>query len=798
MSADNPTTEQVPSFCALCISRCGAIATVENGRFVALKPDPSHPTGQALCIKGRVAPELVYHPDRLLYPMKRTRPKGDADSGWQRISWDEALDTVAKKLTELSDQYGPETVAFNNASPSTSALSDSVDWIRRLRRAFGSPNHSISMELCGWGRYLANQYSFGVGLPADCMPDLENAGCILFWGYNPTVSRIAHATATVAAQKRGARLIVVDPRLAGLARKADQWLRVRPGSDGALALGLAHVMIDRGWYDEGFVRNWTNGPLLIRADNGRFLREQDLARSGAAENYLAWDKTDGRPVAYDPSLGSYAADNSKLALFGSFDIETLQGSVTCRPAFQLTTELCGRYDPKEVERRTGVEADQVIRTAQMLWDARPVAYMAWSGLEQQSNATQIARAIGLVYALTGNFDAKGGNVQFPAAPSANIQGDDMLSAEQRAKTLGLADRPLGPSRFDHVTSAEIYRAILDHQPYAVRGLVSFGSNLLLAHADCERGREALAALDFHVHADLFMNPSAEMADIVLPTTSPFESEALKIGFEISEAACSLIQLRKKLVEPRGEARSDIQIIFDLACRLGFGQVFWDGDIDAAYRHQLAPSGVTLETLRENPAGVRVPLQTRYQKYAERTDNVPRGFDTPSRKVEFYSETFLKQGYPPLPDYEEPLVGPHSRPDLASRYPLILTCAKDSLYCESQHRGLPSLRRRALDPQVDLHPAAAAAREIGPGDWVIIETPKGRVRARARINEALDPQVVCGQHGWWQACPEIGAPGFEPFGPDSANFNLLIGHDDVDPVSGSVPLRAYICEIKRLL
>lgn len=798
MSADNPTTEQVPSFCALCISRCGAIATVENGRFVALKPDPSHPTGQALCIKGRVAPELVYHPDRLLYPMKRTRPKGDADSGWQRISWDEALDTVAKKLTELSDQYGPETVAFNNASPSTSALSDSVDWIRRLRRAFGSPNHSISMELCGWGRYLANQYSFGVGLPADCMPDLENAGCILFWGYNPTVSRIAHATATVAAQKRGARLIVVDPRLAGLARKADQWLRVRPGSDGALALGLAHVMIDRGWYDEGFVRNWTNGPLLIRADNGRFLREQDLARSGAAENYLAWDKTDGRPIAYDPSLGSYAADNSKLALFGSFDIETLQGSVTCRPAFQLTTELCGRYDPKEVERITGVEADQVIRTAQMLWDARPVAYMAWSGLEQQSNATQIARAIGLVYALTGNFDAKGGNVQFPTAPSANIQGDDMLSAEQRAKTLGLADRPLGPSRFDHVTSAEIYRAILDHQPYAVRGLVSFGSNLLLAHADCERGREALAALDFHVHADLFMNPSAEMADIVLPTTSPFESEALKIGFEISEAACSLIQLRKKLVEPRGEARSDIQIIFDLACRLGFGQVFWDGDIDAAYRHQLAPSGVTLETLRENPAGVRVPLQTRYQKYAERTDNVPRGFDTPSRKVEFYSETFLKQGYPPLPDYEEPLVGPHSRPDLASRYPLILTCAKDSLYCESQHRGLPSLRRRALDPQVDLHPAAAAAREIGPGDWVIIETPKGRVRARARINEALDPQVVCGQHGWWQACPEIGAPGFEPFGPDSANFNLLIGHDDVDPVSGSVPLRAYICEIKRLL
>ncbi len=129
--------------------------------------------------------------------------------------------------------------------------------------------------------------------------------------------------------------------------------------------------------------------------------------------------------------------------------------------------------------------------------------------------------------------------------------------------------------------------------------------------------------------------------------------------------------------------------------------------------------------------------------------------------------------------------------------MILTCAKDTLYCESQHRGLPSLRRRAPDPQVDLHPAAAAEREIAPGDWVTIETPNGQVRARARFNESLDPQVVCGQHGWWQACPEIGAPGFEPFGPDSANFNLIIGHEDIDPVSGSVPLRAYICEITRM-
>ena len=796
-TADSSTEEQIHSYCALCISRCGAIATMENGRFTGLKADPSHPTGDALCIKGRVAPELVYHPERLLYPMKRTRPKGDSDPGWQRISWDEALDAVADNLSALSAQSGPETVVFNNASPSTSALSDSVGWLQRLRKAFGSPNYAVSMELCGWGRYLANQYSYGAGLPAEYMPDLENAGCILFWGYNPTVSRIAHATATVAAQKRGARLIVVDPRKVGVARSADHWLRVRPGSDGALALGLANEMITRDWYDKSFIRDWTNGPLLVRADNGRFLRESDLDHNGDTEKYIAWDVTKNSPVAYDPSNGRYAGDKQNLSLFGSYELETLRGKIACQPAFQLTADLCARYDPEEVERITGVNAEQVTQAAQMLWNARPVAYMAWSGVEQQSNATQIALAIGLVYALTGNFDAKGGNVLFPTVQSADILGDDLLSAEQRAKTLGLADRPLGPSRFGHVTSSEIYRAILDQKPYPVRGLVSFGSNLLVAHADGERGRRALAALDFHVHADHFMNPSAEMADIVLPTTTPFESEGLKIGFEISEAACSLIQLRKKLVEPRGESRTDIQIIFELACRLGFGQHFWDGDIDAAYRYQLAPSGVTLATLRENPAGVRVPLETRYQKYADCEDDVPRGFNTPSRKIEIYSEILLDHGHSPLPDYEEPLVGPNTRPDLAARYPLVLTCSKGSIFCESQHRGLPSLRRRSPDPQIEIHPDAAAARNILSGDWVRIETPGGRVRARAQFNDALDPQVVCGQHGWWQACPEIGAPGYEPFGLDSANFNLIIDDKNTDPLSGSVPLRAYICEISKL-
>ncbi len=816
MTTGNPSVEHVPCYCALCVSRCGALAVVEEGRFVALEPDPSHPTGKALCAKGRAAPELVYHPDRLLYPLRRTRPKGDPDPGWQRISWDEALDLTAANLRRLADESGPESVVFTVVSPSTSASIDVVDWIQRLQFAFGSPSLCVAMELCGWGRYLAPIYTYGTSVPGSYMPDLDNAGCILFWGYNPNLARLSHAVATREARKRGAKLIIVDPRRIGLAKRADAWLQVRPGTDGALALALAHVMIEGGWYDQPFVREWTNGPLLVRGDSGRLLRERDLSESGSPRRYVAWDAHRDRPLIYDPAAGvpaagvsaagvsaagvsaaGYEADGGEPALFGEYLVMTPGGPVACRPAFDHVAGLCRRYAPARAEAICGVGAAEIERAARLLWEARPVAYYTWSGVEMQSNATQIARAIGQLYALTGSFDAPGGNVRFTAPPTRAIAGEELLPAGKRALALGLRERPLGPARWQLVASEDIYRGILERQPYAVRGMVGFGHNLLLSHADGRRGRQALAALDFYVHADLFMNPTAELADVVLPVTSPFESEALKVGFEVSQEAQSLLQMRRPIVPPRGEARSDMEIVFELARRLGLGAHFWGGDIEAAYAYQLEPTGLTPAELRAKPGGIRLPLEARYRKYAAIQDGAPVGFNTPTRRIEFYSETMLEHGYPPLPEYEEPLVSPHSRPDLAVLYPLILTCAKHTLFCESQHRALPSLRRQAMEPEVELHPAAAAERGIYPGDWVQIETPVGSVRARARLDPTLHPNVVCGQHGWWQACPEVGAPGYDPFSDEGANYNLLIGVENVDPVSASPPHRAYVCQVSRV-
>jgi anaerobic selenocysteine-containing dehydrogenase len=786
-----PPPVEVATFCALCVSQCGAIATVEDGVLKGLRPDPTHPTGAALCVKGKAAPELVAHRDRLLHPLRRTRPKGAPDPGWEPIGWDEALDTVAHRLRELARRHGPECVVFGAASPSTSAISDSWEWVMRLKRAFGSPNLSVSMELCGWGRFLAPVYTWGDSVPGVYLPDLEQAGCILYWGYNPSVARLAHATATTAALRRGARLVVVDPRRAGLASKADQWLRVRPGTDTALALSITHVMIQNHWYDEDFVRRWTNAPLLVRLDTGRLLR--------AGDHYVAIDADTGDPVQYDPTTGSYDVDVSRLAMDGSHEVPTGDGgTVTCRPVFELLRRGCAALAPAVAEDVTGVPAEAITQTARVLWESRPVAFYTWSGIEQQSNATQTQRAIGQLYALTGSFDAPGGNVLFGSVPTNAVDGRELLAPEQRAKALGIQRLPLGPPRFEFVDSEDFYRAAIEGEPYRARGLVNFGSNYVMAQPDSLRGRKALSSLEFMVHADLFMSPTAELADIVLPVTSPFESEALRAGFGISEEAQSLVQLRRPLVEPRGEARSDLQVIFALAVRLGLADQFFGGDLDAAWRHQLAPSGLTLEQLRAEPAGARLPVRTAYRKFAEPgPDGSPVGFPTPSRKVELWSDTLAEHGYPALPTFVEPATSPRSRPDLAQDYPLILTCAKSLRFCESQHRQLASLRGPDPEPEVEIHPEAAAARGVNGGDWVTVTTPHGSVRARARLNTNLDPAVVCGQHGWWAECAELDRPGFAPYGPDSANLNLVLRHGPSDPISGSAPLRAYLCEVALL-
>jgi len=304
----------------------------------------------------------------------------------------------------------------------------------------------------------------------------------------------------------------------------------------------------------------------------------------------------------------------------------------------------------------------------------------------QTNSTQIARAIAQLYVLSGSFDAPGVTCVFKPCLSPMSKVGRLLPAGQRALTLGLLERPLGPSRWQFVTSNELYKGILEQQPYAVHGTVGFGANLLLAHAEGLLGREALAALDFYVHADLFMNPTAELADIVLPVASAFErgSPQDRLRGEPGGAIASAAAPARCRATGRGPLRH--QIVFDLARRLGLGAHFWDGDIEAAYRYQLGPSGLSLEVLRQQPGGCE-------RWYTRATASSPNGRTgssralTPPREDRAVLSDPAGARLPPLPEYEEPLVSPVSRPDLASRYPLISPAPSTRCFAKSQHRGL---------------------------------------------------------------------------------------------------------------
>lgn len=767
-------TLEKPGFCTLCRSRCGTINVVENDRLVAVRPNPSHPTGKAMCPKGRAAPEIAHSARRLKTPLRRTAPKGAADPGFVPISWDEALTEIAGKLGRYRAETGPESVAFAITSGSSSSTSDSIDWLQRFVRGFGSPNTVFSTEICNWHKDHAHAFTFGCGLPT---ADYRNSDLILLWGHNPANVWLAQAEAIGAARAKGARLAVIDPRRAGSARDADLWLRIQPGTDAVLALGLARWLIVNRAYDADFVRHWTNAAFLVREDNGLFLRPVDLGLEG--DGFLVWNAEAKKAISAESGL-------AVAALEGRFEVAAPGGSIACRTGFDHYVAATAPYDPETVERITGIPAAQVEELASAIAVAGSISYHGWTGIGQHTNAAQTERAIATLYALTGHFDAPGGNVRMPALPVPALHAMAMIPPETRAKTLGLGERPIGPPADGWITSSDFYDAALSAKPYRIRALLTFGSNLLVSHPAPERGREALKALDFQVHCDLFLNPTAEMADIVLPVSSPWEHEALRLGFEISPEAQELVQLRPQMIPRQGEARSDMWIVFQLAKRLGMGELFFDGDVEKGFAHLLAPLGLDLAALRAKPEGIRIPLPHSHRKYRK------TGFATQTGKAELYSELLHRHGYPAVPRFVAPAE------QRSEAFPLTLFSANSGYFCHSQHRGITALRRKRQEPTAEIHPELARRKGIGEGDWMRVRTRKGQIRLRVALNDALAEDVVASDYGWWQPAPDLGLPGYLPdeASPVGGSFNAIISESERDPLSGSLALRSFACDVER--
>ncbi|MEO8417772.1 MAG: molybdopterin-dependent oxidoreductase [Methylophilaceae bacterium] len=753
--------KSIPSYCPLCISLCGCFYQVEGGTLTNVVANPSHPTGKHLCAKGLAAPALLQHPDRLLYPLRRTNPKGSTDPGWQRISWDEALEITASKLRHIAEESGPEAVSFCVTTPSGTAIADGMPWISRLANAFGSPNMVWTTHVCNWHRDFAPITTWGSGIG---MPDFARTGCLLLWGMNPPATWLSMAEEIKTALQRGMKLIAIDPRDTGFAKHADVWLRVRPGTDGVLALALANLLVQRGHYDRDFLLRHTTAPFLVRIDSGEFLV------SAEGQN-MVWDEAHGRAMAAPPPRSALP-----LALTGQFEVPTSDGLISCRPAFDLFAQRCTEYPLTRASEITGIPGAAIAQAADLMASHGPLAFYGWAGLNQHHEATQTGRALHLLYTLTGCYDAPGGNVFFTKPPMRNAMGSELLPPGQASKTLGLGKRPLGPAGKGWISEADLYRAIVDGKPYPVRGLLSFGSNLLATRAEPKRGQEALRRLEFYAHADFFPSAMSHDADILLPVAMPWERQGLQAGFLINQTAESLVQMRTPVVAPQGEARSDAAIAFDLAARLGLNSHFFDGDPEAALRYVLEPTGLTPEALRDAPEGVKLPLDTHYFKYRE------QGFATPSGRIEFYSEALQRIGQPPLPEF--------GQPQLNAQFPLLITCAKIPDRCHSQHQQAERPGRKLRLPAVYLHPATAAQQGIAAGDVVTVRSPYGDMRGRAKLDATLDPQTLWAHYGWWQAVP---GEALEM----TANYAALAGAE-CDPVSSSELLRGICCRVEKTL
>jgi anaerobic selenocysteine-containing dehydrogenase len=698
------TTKVLKSVCRSCHGGCGVLLHVEGDRLVKVEGDRDSPLNHGrLCPIGTVTLELVYHPDRLKYPLRRIGERGSGQ--WQRISWEQALDEISRRLLAIREEFGAEAIALG-----TGTGRHHIRWVSRFGHALGTPNWcEPGFAQCFHPRVNTCILTFGDFPVSDYTGDVS-PNCIMFWGHNPTNSGPDGETRfnVLEALDRKPKIIVIDPRQTDLAKRADVWLQIRPGVDDALALSMLNVVIEEKLYDEPFVARWTHG-------------------------------------------------------------------------FDALAERVKDYSPEWAEPITWVAAEKIRAAARLFAAAKP-ALLEWGcAIEHTPKCIQTVRAVSMLPALTANIDVPGGWVfgmhglgRFPSlienlAPAVSAK---RLGAD-RFKLLGGAGADLPAA---HIPT--LLQAMREGKPYPVKAFLVFGNNTLATYANTSLVYESLMKLDFIVCADLFMTPTAELADIVLPAASWPELNQLA---GLPTVAANVVLAQQQAVRI-GECKSDEEIFVELARRmkLPVGTETVEDVLDA----QLAAGnvGMTFDELKQR-GFVEVPFK--YRKFEE------KGFKTPTGKIELYSTRLEALGYPPLPYYEEPPESPISAPDVARDYPLVLTTgARNPFFFNSEHRQIANLRKARRHPLAEIHPATASRYGIVDGDWMWVETRRGRMRQKARITTGIDPRVIHVEHGWW--FPEEPAP---DYGIWKSNANLLTdSQPPYDPAMGTYQLRGLLCRV----
>jgi anaerobic selenocysteine-containing dehydrogenase len=441
-------------------------------------------------------------------------------------------------------------------------------------------------------------------------------------------------------------------------------------------------------------------------------------------------------------------------------------------------ERVNQYPVEKVAEITWVPAEKIREAARLFAKTKPATIQWGISIEQNINCIDSDRLIIDLMAVTGNLDVKGGGMFFPPPKGQTISQFTFhkeLSPEQDAKYIA-GDAHKLCHMIGLVPENYVYNAVLTGKPYPVRAILLQASNPVVTRPNAKMVYKALSQVEFLSVADFFLTPTAELADIFLPASTWLEADYTG-GFFFR---WGYIWPRKKIVQI-GECKSDFEIWNELGRRMGQKQ--WGKNYIEDLDQILAPGGVTWADVRDKPF---LRGEVKYRKYLE------RGFSTPTRKVELYCTTFEKWGYDPLPTYKEVPESPVSKPELAKEYPYILiTGPRSPVFFHSEHRMIPWLRECHPDPMIDIHPDTAKKHGIKEGDWVYIETPRGRIKQRARMLPGMHPQVVCIQHGWW--FPEIKTP---DHGWNLSNSNILTDNDPktLDIAFGASNLRTLLCKI----
>jgi thiosulfate reductase/polysulfide reductase chain A len=731
------------SICTLCGTNCGLLVYVQDGKVVKVQGNPDYPASLGYtCKRPASAVYWLYHPDQLKYPLKRVGNRGEGK--WQRIGYEEALDEIAERLKELKEKYGAETVGCIEGT-----LRYGEFWMRsRFMNLFGSPNTFQAGVICGFNREMTDSVIAGFRLCGK-MGNLEHTRCAVIQGQNPKgfEPKQAQQIRRIKEIEPGRlRLIVIDPRDTGLAtEETDMLLMIRPGTDAALMLGWLNVIINEELYDKDFVKNYTYG-------------------------------------------------------------------------FDKLAERVQEYPPQRVADITGIATDKIVASARVFATTKPANIMGGQSPDSIGfNSTRVEQASGSVMAITGNVDIPGARF-IPMHPGVVINGKwpvrdseleltDKLSQEQKAKQVG-SDRfklatyvgyniwsecyyktfgVVAPTM--HTLSAHtptMLRGIINGDPNRIRAFLSWDSNLLVRDANTKLIYQALKSpnLELHVVVDYRMTPQAQLADYVMPCASYLERPYYTTWEDNAPTCC----FGEKAVEPLGERRDDYHFWRGLGIRLGQKE-YWPWEThEELMEYRGAPIGYGDFEKLIKTGGLAPPVE--FKKYEK------HGFATRTGKIELYSTVLEELGYDPLPYYREPPESPISTPEVAKEYPLILiTGGRSGLKFHSEHLLVGvGMRERHTEPIMDIHPETAQKLGISDGDWVYIETRRGRIKQKAYVTNDIRPDTVNCEASWW--FPEM--PSEEPClsGIWESNVNILTidDLDACDELVGGTALTGLLCKV----